>query len=741
MEELCIVWKIIDNFIDDWVLRLATLASLVLTSILMLSAEARRHNTYPVVLLLLWAVYEVQPKAAEYAITHLSISSTSTSAQEQQLVAFWAPFLLLHLAGPDNIAAFTLEDGKLSLRKVVKALLKIIQGLYVMFKYIYFCNSGVLLSAASIMFALGVARYLEKVITQLRGNFDNLWHSGDDSKKKRKPASTGECLDHLMISRPQHGDEEALLLYAQTQFKACGRRAMADSSVEEDSPNYKTGWAIFTEFSALDPEDALALCKVAGMEASFVYDVLYTKATVVHTWGGYLLRLVSPFCTAAAFSLFWLYPKDGEETADVVITYILLASAFFLDVVCLLSALGSTWAHAYLNARANMRLHHALLCSGRWRKLHRMVVSLDLWRLLGIGKDPTSRRMWSGRVGRYNLLAECTRRPSTLERLFTRLASIFRFEDIWREYQHSRCISELERQAKAELFKRIQQRLSGRTEDGRYSMKDITTLWGQEAVKRSKKGDKLKGIKLEFFGREFQEDVLLWHVGTTVFLARSDRQLLKAKGDKYLGAVEALSDYLMFLVAVRPRMLPGLELRKLFEVTCEALKDSWVGPKVEKCDPCCTYRKAKLAGVLQKEMSSHTKDSIDANRRLIWVGNQLATELLKVTEDQMEELLELMFDVWVDKMLYAAMRCSKDSHAKQLGRGGELTTILWIVAEHAGPFVIGYDPPKPNDDKPPKNNGKQKQIKICHQHPVGPDVCPNISCVKDYCCMDDYYYC
>lgn len=103
MVELCIVWKIIDNFIGDWALRLATLASFVLTSILMLSAECRRHNTYPVVLLLLWAVYQVQPKAAEYAITHLSISSSiSTSAQEQQLMAFCAPFLLLRTTLPPS---------------------------------------------------------------------------------------------------------------------------------------------------------------------------------------------------------------------------------------------------------------------------------------------------------------------------------------------------------------------------------------------------------------------------------------------------------------------------------------------------------------------------------------------------------------------------------------------------------------------------------------------------------------
>lgn len=32
------------------------------------------------------------------------------------LVAFWAPFLLLHLGGPDTITAFSLEDNELSLR-------------------------------------------------------------------------------------------------------------------------------------------------------------------------------------------------------------------------------------------------------------------------------------------------------------------------------------------------------------------------------------------------------------------------------------------------------------------------------------------------------------------------------------------------------------------------------------------------------------------------------------------------
>lgn len=439
--EVSLACKII-GFFNDWALRLATLASLACTLVLMLLADTRRHNKYPLLVLLVWAAYQVQPQVGGYALTHLTISSattttttTTSSAREQQLVAFWAPLLLLHLAGPDNIVAFTLEDGKLSWRKLLDAIWKIIQALYVMLKYIYLCDSGVLRSASSIMVTLGVARYSESVVALLRGNMDNLWGSasaGDDERKP--PQSTGEY--GAAAAADKNEKELTTLLYSHTQFLACGRRAMADSSVDTDSPNYAIARNIFSQ------QDPDGVRKVAGMESSLMYDVLYTKVTVVHTWGGYLLRLVSPVGTATASSLFWLYPKDSEETPDVVITYILLAAAFFLDVVWLVRALGSTWAYSFLNARANMWLHHKLLCSGCWLRLRRILVGLDLLWLLGIRKDPSSRRMWSGRVGRYDLLAECTRRPSMVERLCTWLASNLRLEDIWKEYQHSRCISE-----------------------------------------------------------------------------------------------------------------------------------------------------------------------------------------------------------------------------------------------------------------------------------------------------------
>ena len=44
-------------------------------------------------------------------------------------------------------------------------------------------------------------------------------------------------------------------------------------------------------------------------------------------------------------------------------------------------------------------------------------------------------------------------------------------------------------------------------------------------------------------------------------------------------------------------------------------------------------------------------------------------------------MLQLLLDVWTDFLVYAANRCSRESHAKKLSNGGELTTILWLMTD------------------------------------------------------------
>jgi hypothetical protein len=239
-------------------------------------------------------------------------------------------------------------------------------------------------------------------------------------------------------------------------------------------------------------------------------------------------------------------------------------------------------------------------------------------------------------------------------------------------------------------------------------MRDIMTRWGQVAYTR--RPSELGKLELSF-GHEFQEDTLVWHIGTTIFLSRAHRkQLIEGKEGTHMKlAIEALSEYLMFLVAVCKHMLPGLALRSLLEVTREALVETWA--KHNKSSISSVAREDELAEVLRNSKKRHGNWGLDkAKSSLLADGVELAISLLRGSKSHMPKLLlELIFDVWVDKLLHADTRCTRESHVKQLSRGGELITIVWIMAEHAGPFLIGETYEEGRDKKQKEEEDKKKK--------------------------------
>lgn len=75
------------------------------------------------------------------------------------------------------------------------------------------------------------------------------------------------------------------------------------------------------------------------IELSLMYDILYTKTALVHTLHDYCIRIVSPLAVVTCFLLFQFYAREGLSSPDVVITYVLLGSAFLMEVTSLLTAL------------------------------------------------------------------------------------------------------------------------------------------------------------------------------------------------------------------------------------------------------------------------------------------------------------------------------------------------------------------------------------------------------------------
>ncbi|KAK3156310.1 hypothetical protein QOZ80_2AG0105480 [Eleusine coracana subsp. coracana] len=493
----------------EWGLRITVLSSVTAHVALVLLAGTRRHHVSLLGKLLLWPAYQAVGTAG-YALGKLSLSGTSplSPSREQQLV---------------------------------------LGVMYVLYQYIYLgYNTGDLLPASILMFVVGAAKYIERAFALWRGDLGNIRGSSTEDEQQR----SRQRVDSLTVRRWVLDNEQALLL-AHGLFNFCRHAMVGDSSVQEDHADSQatTSERIFSlEWSSM--------CKVVEMELSLMYDVIYTEATVIHTWGGYLIRLLSPVASATAASLFWGLEKDYFMTIDIIITYILLAVAMVLDVVWLVRTFGSTWAYAFLDARPRTWLYHVVLCSGRWRWLRCIIISLDPSNLI-LRQDPGSYRRWSAKIGRYNLLDECTR--------------------------------------------------------------------------------------------------------------------------------------------VRAGSKTGLWSRLLAKV--ESVESS----------SSSRARKVKLAEILHKEKYY---DSClywgNKRERLISDGAELAILLLDVGKSNMQKFLELFFDAWVDKLLYAATRCSRESHTKQLSRGGELATIVWIMTEHADPFQIGeFIIGEVNLEAPPLSEGKQ----------------------------------
>jgi cation transport ATPase len=95
---------------------------------------------------------------AIYVLGHMSLSARPRG--QQQLMAFWASLLLVHLGGQDNVTAYAMEDNELWLRHLFTLMVQAAGAAYVLYKYAS-SGSRALFAAAVLMFLVGVGKYLQ----------------------------------------------------------------------------------------------------------------------------------------------------------------------------------------------------------------------------------------------------------------------------------------------------------------------------------------------------------------------------------------------------------------------------------------------------------------------------------------------------------------------------------------------------------------------------------------------------
>ncbi|TVU04289.1 hypothetical protein EJB05_50143, partial [Eragrostis curvula] len=159
---------------NDWEIRVAVLLSLTFQIFLIFVGPIRKRSSHPFPRFLVWSFYLLADWVADLALGLLlnnmgNIGGGGGNSTSPIIFAFWTPFLLLHLGGPDTITAYSLEDNELWLRHLIALLFELLSSFVV-----FFCSlhGNPMIPATILMFVVGIIKYSERTYSLYSGSVD-----------------------------------------------------------------------------------------------------------------------------------------------------------------------------------------------------------------------------------------------------------------------------------------------------------------------------------------------------------------------------------------------------------------------------------------------------------------------------------------------------------------------------------------------------------------------------------------
>ena len=152
------------NMWTEWQLRVLVLFSLSTQIILVVLGKRRKRVSGSWIRFTVWSAYLL---ADSIALTAAGVISNELGGvydanglvdPKHELVAFWAPILLLHLGGTDTITAYSLEDNELWKRHSLGVVIQAISTLYI---WLTAWTSPSLSLLSFLMFIVGLMKYGE----------------------------------------------------------------------------------------------------------------------------------------------------------------------------------------------------------------------------------------------------------------------------------------------------------------------------------------------------------------------------------------------------------------------------------------------------------------------------------------------------------------------------------------------------------------------------------------------------
>ncbi|KAJ4966424.1 hypothetical protein NE237_018273 [Protea cynaroides] len=652
------------------------LLSLIFQILLILLGDHRKHTAGNKVGYIIWIAYLCADSVATFALGILSKNQVQPHTHTHELRAFWAPFLLLHLGGPDTITAYAFEDNELWLRHMLGLVVQFFVTFYVVFKS--WTGSPVSILTIS-MFVAGIIKYGERTLALWSASAERFRNTVlgppdpgpnyaqfmddvvtkeeegyrvkivtvfEDRTKLKEDQSHNQPHHSVDENKTTEADEAKILLKAHELFEIF-KRLFADLILSyQDGEQSK---------SFILQSSAKKAFEVLEIELGLMFDLVYTKVPIVHTLEGGLIRSFCYFLTISVFVFFTTVEnrKHHYSNIDLIITYLLLIVAIILETYAFIILLSSDWVLLWLS-RKKMRSMADVLVKRLYRK-----------------------KRWSNSMGQYNLISFCHEHTKFAMRLL-KLCPVLEMLHI---YWYT-SFKEVPFELKDLILEQLKTKLEGVTNNN--DAKSLCTTGVKKILNGAYLREHLKwsisDVESGISDLEFHQSILLWHIATDL-CNYSDHPSLSSSSSaspestrKMCNMCKLLSDYMLHLLVSNPFMLPEGIGQIRFRDTCAEARELFKGKN-------SFSRKGNPRGSLLEMKTDIPPVEVkgDKSKSVLFDACRLAKRLLSLSTDQRWEIIT---SVWVDKLSYAASQCRGANHATQHSRGGELLTHIWLLTAH-----------------------------------------------------------
>ncbi|KAJ4717790.1 DUF594 family protein [Melia azedarach] len=634
----------------EWDLRLAVLVSLTLQIILIILGHRRKYDPKHWIIFVAWSVYLAADAVATFALGALSNNLTDMYDEKEplganaELTAFWAPFLLLHLGGPDTITAYALEDNELWLRHLLGLVVQTTIAFYVFLM----AWTGSRLSFLSIlMFFVGLVKYGERTWVLRSASNDKLRESMFTCRRSNSRdndlfrAENRVKIEGGYIVRPELVPEVQLpidlsiflhndtISYEDKLLTAFGLLETTKGLFLDGILSSRDGDSSKSALRNLSSENAF---EVIEMELGLMYDLLYTKSPLLYTVCGLSLRLLTFSVTCSVFGIFTSFNfKDKYSKVDRYITFVLLVVAIILEMWSAILQVSSDRFVIWL-------IRHKKTSTFQERPSFPLI--------------PKSPR-WSHKISQISLISFF--KPLPGYKILKPLSIDKLLEEWW-----YLAYEEASKDLKKVIFQYFKEKAAETTPDKR-KLKP----WEKDSAPQKSKPSFLfvpiagreADVKLIYEAPNFEEDVgksiLYWHIVTEVsyYLDQATQNTKQQFDtiDKHFG-------------------VDKISLQETVYRAANNLRKDCYRSEYEACTSFIhSYSDFRSSDTL-------LYDALDGVSRL----------KRKYEERPIAEKWNKLGCTWLEIVAYTASKCKGSQHGQQLRHGGEFLTHVWLLMAHFG---------------------------------------------------------